>query len=108
MTPEEIELFLEMSPIEFDLIDPNQSFTTNFYLLDNNTKANQEYLSTTLEFIKFLYSLVNPEEMVINVINTLMTNKLNIPIANSIPVDNSVVHTFNDIIYRIKRVNDFL
>ena len=106
-TPQEIADFLNQPDIVFNTINGKQSIKTNFLIISRNFKALAIYLSKLTSFVKYLYSLIDIQNLIIAVIDALATSKITLQIKFDQLVDTSVMLEVNKKIYKVYRVDDY-
>ena len=106
-TQEEIDEFLEQEDIEFEPLNGSQSQLNNFILNTRNFTLLQLYLVNMLSWVKYLYQLIDVDNIILGVLDRLAVTKIFFSINYSLAIEASVIQNQANKNYKILRLSKY-
>ena len=97
--------FLNQQDIEFDSHSKDSSLKSNILLLFKNFANLAKYLKMQKEFIAYIFSLLNVDELINNILEQLQNSKTILLVDNGMIVGEHIDIESNSVTYRMTRVS---
>lgn len=108
-TPEEILQYINSdNQVTIDETENTNSFKSNYFLINRNFKRINEFLATTSEFVKNIYSIIDVNSITNDVLNNISVAKQTLNLSLQIAIDSAYVVEFGTTIYRVKKISEFV